>query len=186
MRLLAKLGLIVLLVYITIGLILHEFRINQYNYYYHQPNWLKLAASILLQPVVDLWFNRKTTYFFDWQTVAYTDLDQSVLPLTLRSTAPKFSSYNHALSLTNLQTTLSFSQESAIIAPVDNEDYWSLVFCSRIEEVCQRNNLFHKGPIKILLDGEVDFWGISPEGKNLRLKVLEYTSVNNRKEILFI
>jgi len=186
MRWLIKLGWIILLVYIAISLVFHEFRIRQYNYYYFQPDWLKLAASIFFQPVVDLWFNRKTTYFFDWQTITTTDLNQSALPLTLRSTRPKLGSYNYALNLANLQAILNSDQEAAIIAPVEYDGYWSLVFCSRTEEVCQKNNLFHKGSVKILLNGEVEFWGVSPEGKSLRLKVVEYTTVGSHKDILFI
>jgi hypothetical protein len=186
MRWLIKLGWIILLVYIAISLVFHEFRIRQYNYYYHQPNWLKLAASIFFQPVVDLWFNRKTTYFFDWQKIRPTEFDNSVLPLTLRSTKPRLGDYRYSVSTNNLQSSLGFNQEAVIIAPMDYDSYWSLVFCVHQEEICQKNNLFHKGPIKILLDGELDVWGITQEGKVIRLKVVEYVSVAEYKEVLFI
>ncbi len=186
MRWLTKLGWIVFLIYVTISLILYEFRINQYNYYYHQPNWLKLAASILLQPVVDLWFNRKTTYFFDWQRITPNDFDNSVLPLTLRSTKPKLGNYHYSLSLNNLQHSLGFNQEAVIIAPLDYDSYWSLIFCTHQEGICQKTNLFHKGSVKILLDGEIDVWGITQEGKVIRLKVVEYSLVSHYKEILLI
>ncbi len=184
--LLSRLFLSLLIVYIGIAVVLCFVRLNTYNYFYENSKWANLTASILIQPTVDLFANRKTTYFFDWYEIDRSAIDSSITPLTLRSRNPQLGNYRTQISSENLQASLGYISEAAIVSPVNYDGYWSLVFCARSEEICKRNDIFHKQQIKIILNGEVDFWGVSQNGEFVKLSLVGYISINQRKDLLFI
>ena len=182
----SKLFLSSLVVYIGIAIVLYFVRLNTYDYFYKNPKWANLAASILIQPSIDLFVNRKTTYFFDWQEIDRSIINSSVAPLTLRSRNLQLGSYRTQISSENLQVSLGYTQEAAIISPTDYDGYWSLIFCAKSEEICKKNDIFHKQEIKIILNGEVELWGVSQDGEFVRLKLVRYININQNRDLLFI
>lgn len=185
-RWLLKFSLILAVVYVGIAMVWHFIRLEKYDYTYRQDQWVQLGTAVLIQPITDLFLFRKTSYYFDWQKIDPQDIDRSVLPLVLRSTQDKLANYNQTLSSRNLQRDLGYVRQAAVVKPKNYDGKWSLVFCSIDDAVCQQSNLLHSGRVKVLLDGNLEMWGIDQNGKFIQLQLLRYVPVWAELEVLFI
>lgn len=185
-RIVFKIILAIIVVYLGIALVLHFVRINRYDYSYRADRWLELTATILVQPVVDVTIDRKSTYFYDWRDYPKEQIDGSVLPLTLRSRDSQLADYKQTFSSQNLQRDLGYVTEAAIVKPRNYEGEWSLVFCSIQDEVCQQSSLLHSGSVKVLVDGHSEMWAMDSDNKFIQLELVDYLNRNEQKDILFI
>jgi hypothetical protein len=185
-RLILKIFLALLVVYIGMTLVLHLFRVRQYDYTYRQEHWSQWTAGLLAQPIVDLAIDRKVSYGFDWRELDSERIDKSVLPLTLRSKEEQLADYSQDWDSRNLQRDLGYVREAAIIRPKNYSGKWSLVYCTSQRQVCEQSNLLHAGEVKVLLDGQTEMWGLNEDGQYIQLELVRYLDRNQAKDVLFV
>lgn len=178
-----KLVVCLVTLYICIGY--GFYGVSRPKYDYVSPNFIKQQGNIIAQPFMEVFENGKVTQFYNWENIDKSEIEKRTEPLSIRSKSEQYREYGKT-SYKNLFGDLGMIQEAALISPQNYSGKWSLVYCSTRTNFCQKNNLKYTGTVKILVDGEVELWGISSNENYIQLKLDKYI---NRKEypvVLFI
>jgi len=177
-------GVVVLLVvYIATSYLLAGFSSREFSYRINKP--LELHASILLQPIMDIFAYSKVSHFYDYSEIEKDKIPQNILPLSIR-TDSNFRKPQQKFSWSNTRASLGGVTTAVIVEPADYSGKWSLVYCLKDGDFCEQSNIFSKGKVKLIADGDGELWG-KDEGSNfIQLKLIKYTDRSNNMEILHI
>ena len=178
---------------VYIGVAIGFAALMPYNYQRRRQNFLLTAATVLLQPAMELVGNGKVTHFYDYKTIDKSTISTNILPLKLIPSKPQIRKLDNSINsiFSNAFAHTVLIQEAAIITPINYSGKWSLVFCQNMsagssEEECQTSKIKHTGQVKILVDGSGSIWGFTEDEKWIELKLVEYLDKNQRQDILFI
>ena len=177
-------GLVVfIVVYIAISYLLAGFGGRDFSYRINKP--LETHASILLQPIMDLFADSKVSHFYDYSKIEKNKIPQNISPLNIRSDS-NTRKLQEKLFWSNTRASLGGIDTAVIVEPADFSGKWSLVYCIENSDFCEQSNILAKGKVKLISDGDQQVWGRDEKGNFLQLKLVKYIKRSSNPEILHI
>jgi hypothetical protein len=178
-----KLFLCITTLYIGVGYGFYVFTKPKYDY--NSPKFIMQQGNIVAQPFMETFENGKVTQFYNWENINKSDIGSKVEPLSIRSKAEQYREYGKP-SYKNFLGSLGVIKEAALITPQNYDGKWSLVYCNAKDNFCQKNNINYTRTVKILVDGELELWGVDQSGNYLKLKLEKYIERKEYPDVLFI
>jgi hypothetical protein len=174
-----KLTLLIVSIYIAICILL--FFLLPPKYRYKDFIWWQVTLGVLKRPLTEVFMNGKTSLAYNWSKTDSQALTKSN-ELNLRSKNPRYRDYNN-WSYKNVLSVFGKIEQTAIIKPYNYQGWWSVVFCISEQNICQESNLYFKGEVQILVDGDTTIWGRTSDGKIIDLKLLDYGKLGKNRNI---
>lgn len=177
-------GIVVLLViYIATSYLLAAFNNREYSYRINKP--LELHASILMQPVMDLFGYSKVSHFYDYSKIEKDKIPENILPLNIRSET-NIRKPEQKIGWSNTKASLGGVTTAVIVEPADYSSKWSLVYCLKDSDFCEQSNILSSGKVKLMADGDSQIWGRDDKGNFIQLRLVRYIDRASNPEILHI
>ena len=153
----------------------------------HNSFFVKIATS-LIQPVMEIFGNRKVTHAWHWQN--YTpDYDYIQFGFRRDSESKRVLQSEFSLIglLTNAAADLNGIKEVIVVKPLNYDGNWSLAYCTTEKELfCQKSTIIFRGEVKILNDGVGYTWGLDKDEKPIKLQILREIKVDQEMDLLFV
>ena len=145
------------------------------------------GLTVLLQPIMELAFYSKITHGCHWQE---TDIEVESLEsqLYLKSDTQTRNLTDNSINglFTNIMVELDPNQESVVLQPVDSDEPWRLFFYDIEARATRKSSIIHRGPVKILLDGEFYFYGVDLDNEVVELELVDRGEINDFRDQLYI
>jgi hypothetical protein len=153
---------------------------------YREYSFVEENATILLRPIMELFFHGKIGHFYNWDHIKSEEINSNYLPVKVRSSQNDSIDFEHSLSLYGTYLNLFGIQEAVMLEPKYYEETWSIVICSEQEDKCYKSNVLHQGPVKLLIYDDMKVWGLTENGRFIEIKVLGYIDRNKYRSLVFI
>ena len=155
------------------------------EYTYRKQDFYQNQATILMQPIMDIFGYQKVSHWYDWQDLPRDQIPKNIQPLVILG-GSDYRKLDQKSPVRNTLASLGKVVDSAIIEPVDYDGSWSLVFCTQDMEFCQQSNILAKGRVKILADGNSQAWGKNEQGEIIQLRIVGYATRDRYKAVVHI
>lgn len=155
------------------------------QYSYRKPDFNQSQATILMQPVMEVFGYQKVSHWYDWKDISQNDIPKNIQPVSILA-SDNYRKLDEKNSVRNAFASFGRVKEAAIIEPVNYSGKWSLIFCTQEKSLCQESNILAKGRIKILVDGNGELWGKSQENEIIQLRIIGYTTRDRYKSVVHI
>ena len=165
------------LIYTILVIRSHTRYLDRYSYTSNTP--ICKTLTLLLQPVMENFFDDKITHSCHWKNIS-RDIYDFQSPLILnRNQVPQRRLGSNSPKEWIRYVAVELGQPKTIsVQPVDYDGHWKLVFYDPSSTTTQESILIHTGPIRILSDGESHYIGITNEGKQIDLEQIPGNSLH--------
>ena len=175
--------MVFVVVYICVGYLLAGLSTRDFSYRKNKP--LELHASILMQPVMDLFAYSKVSNWYDFSKIDSNKIPENIVGLNIQGDS-NIRKLQEKLVWTNTNASLGGIKTAVIVEPSDFSGKWSLVFCIKNQDFCEESNILAKGKIKLISDGEQQIWGKTEKGDFIQLRLVKYIQRDQFMDILHI